>query len=78
MTSYVLEKKESGGASWEALTTLPASVTDCELENMTPDKDYYMRVRAESALGVSDAAELSEPIRVRGCKKGQSERQRIM
>ena len=69
--SYVLEKKESGNKEWETLTSLPASVLECELENMTAEKDYYVRIRAENKHDVSAPAELAKPIRVRGIEKSK-------
>ena len=53
------------------MTSLPASVLECELENMTAEKDYYVRIRAENKHDVSAPAELAKPIRVRGIEKSK-------
>ena len=63
---YVLEKRESGATSWSKLITLPSSSHECELENMSPGKDYFVRISAVNKYGMGTAAELKEPIRVKG------------
>ncbi len=70
ITNYILEKRESGWRSWEILTTLPPSVRECELENMSPAKDYFVRIRAVNRLGQGPATEINTPIRVKGITKG--------
>ena len=68
---YILEKRDSGQSSWETLTTLPPSVLECELDNLAPGKEYYIRIRAENQNGVSDAVETKEPIRAQTLHKGK-------
>lgn len=69
---YVLEKRDAGKSSWERLTNLPPDVTECELDNMTTDKVYYMRVRAANQFGLSEPRDLEQPIRIKGDKRGES------
>ena len=73
---YVLEKREgvSGGSEpqgWEMLTTLPACVVECELENMAPGKDYEVRICAENKYGQGPYIYLKEPISIKGIKRGE-------
>ena len=70
--NFILEKRESGWKSWEILTTLPPSVRECELENMSPSKDYFVRIRAVNKIGQGPATEINTPIRVKGITKGMS------
>ena len=70
IVNYILEKRESGWRSWEILTTLPPSVRECELENMSPSKDYFVRIRAVNRIGQGPSTEINTPIRVKGITKG--------
>ncbi len=67
---YILEKRDAGKKIWTTLTTLPPSVTECELENMDSGKDYFMRIKAVNKYGVSEAKEIEEPIVIKGVFKG--------
>jgi len=71
ITHYILEKRESGMVDWQLLTNLPPDMMDCELDNMSCDKVYYVRVRAANRHGASDPCDLNEPIRVKGEMKGE-------
>lgn len=71
LTRYILEKRQSGEAEWECLTSLPPNINECELENMISEKGYFLRIRAENKFGVSQPHELQEPIRVRCLQKGE-------
>ena len=73
---YILEKREStsGGSEpqgWEMLTTLPAVVNECELENMAPGKDYEVRICAENKFGQGPYIYMKEPISIKGIKRGK-------
>ena len=72
VTHYNLEKKESGQKKWETLTTLPAVVMECELENMVAGKEYYVRVRAVNKMGMGDPQYLKYAITVEGMQKGRA------
>ena len=65
---FLLEIK-SGSKDWEVLTHLPPNISECEIENMTSQTDYVIRVRAENKHGIGEAAELRQPIRVTGVEK---------
>lgn len=69
---YILEKREAGCTVWATLTTLPPSVTECELENMAAGKEYYVRIKAVNKFGVSEPSVMLRPICVRGAEKGMS------
>jgi titin len=70
LTHYILEKRESGKTDWELLTNLPPDIMECELDNMSSEKLYYVRVRAANRHGASDPRDLDQPIRVKGEKRG--------
>lgn len=72
ITNYTLEKRMAGQRNWEKLTMLPPDATECELQNMTSTKDYFIRIRADNKFGSSQPKELLEPIRVKGIQKGKS------
>ena len=69
---YILEKREAGCKVWATLTTLPPSVTECELENMAAGKEYFVRIKSVNKYGVSEARELVRPVSVTGAEKGRS------
>jgi len=69
---YVIEKRDSGKSTWEHLTNLPPDVTECELDNMTTNKVYYMRVRAANKFGLSDPKDLDQPVKLKGDKRGDA------
>ncbi len=75
ITHYILEKRESGWKNWETLTTLPPSVTECELENMSAAKDYFVRIRAVNKSGTGKPIEINTPIRVKGMTKGMCKKE---
>lgn len=68
---YVLEKRPTGAAQWEHLTSLPPDINECELENMVSDKGYYLRIMAENKNGLSLPTELPEPVKVCGIQSGK-------
>jgi hypothetical protein len=60
-----------GGGGWEMLSTLPACVTECELENMAPGKDYDVRICAENKYGQGPYIYLPQPISIKGSRTGE-------
>ena len=67
---YILEKRDAGSASWEILTSLPSHIRNCELENMTVGKEYFIRIRSESKVGYGDPTEYPDPIKAHGLQHG--------
>lgn len=70
LTHYALEKRDAGKSVWELLTNLPPDITECELDNMSGDKAYYIRVQAANQFGLSEPRALEQPIRIKADKRG--------
>lgn len=70
ITEYIIEKRDMTSKTWQILARLPPNITDCELENMDPEKTYLIRVSARNNFGQSLATELLEPICIEDVKLG--------
>jgi hypothetical protein len=54
---YIIEKRISSSKSWEKVITLEPSVTQFCISNLKEKSEYYFRVYAENAIGLSEPSE---------------------
>lgn len=56
ITGYVIERKLSTESKWTKVVTLDSSVLQYSVENLKEKSEYYFRVYAENAVGLSSPA----------------------
>lgn len=56
ITGYVLERKESNEESWTKVVTLDPTVLQYTVENLREKSNFYFRIFAENAVGLSSPA----------------------
>lgn len=62
ITNYIIEKRESWKTSWAHVDRVRGTVTSAEVIYLQEGTAYNIRVFAENVAGVSEPAELEEPI----------------
>lgn len=56
VTGYILERKESTEETWTKVVTLESTVLQYSVENLREKSEFYFRVFAENAVGLSSPA----------------------
>ncbi|KAJ8954873.1 hypothetical protein NQ318_016808 [Aromia moschata] len=64
ISGYLVEHRRTGSPHWVRASPLLVQVPEVTISGLEPGWRYQFRVRAENAVGMSDASELSEPITV--------------
>jgi len=68
-SGYIIEKRISTSKSWEKVITLEPSVTQFCITNLKEKSEYYFRVYAENAIGLSEPSETEAvQLKTHACK----------
>lgn len=68
-SGYIIEKRISSSKSWEKVITLEPSVTQHCISNLKEKSQYFFRVYAENAIGLSEPSETDAvQLKTHACK----------
>ena len=62
ITSYYIEKLEKGQKQWQKVAEVEPTIFTYSVENLLEGREYFFRVFALNAIGLSDALEASDTI----------------
>ena len=63
ITSYLIEKSEARRPKWLRVQRVGANETECELDNLVENTDYFFRVLAENKMGLSAPLESDKTVK---------------
>ena len=65
ITSYIVEKRDASKTTYVNAGTLESGTLHHKVTKLVEGKEYYFRVYAENAIGRSDPAETTDPIKAK-------------
>ena len=65
ITNYVIERRDAGRNIWTQGGSVDGNTLTCKVPSLLEGKEYYFRVMARNAAGLSEPTETPKPIVVK-------------
>ena len=65
LKNYLIEKRQEGSERWSRVDKVTADITSYCVQNLIEGNEYYFRVSAENAIGMSEPCEMEKPVKIK-------------